>query len=288
METLQLRDHPSPHRKRVLRWMFRNYHDVLRFYLFGARLTRIPVVGPLLARPILSEYGYLAHGGVALPLSEIESVIDRAESIVAGECPCRTLMRNCDHARKTCLKLNTAGEALLESLPEGSRRVSKKEAMAIVAESFSNGMLLQLEWCINPYHYDICCCCECCCVARKLKFDYGIDGGIQAGPYVPRISPEACSECFECARICPAEAIASASGPQISNDKCLGCGLCESVCPSDAIEMVSEREYRQRKPSSSAALFLWWLAITLFLVPEIVLFKLFFNRSASGEKISRR
>ena len=288
METLQLRDHPSPHRKRVLRWMFRNYHDVLGFYLFGARLTRVPVIGPLLARPILSEYGYLAHGGVALPLREIESIIDKAEGIVAGECPCRTLMRNCDYTRKTCLKLNTAGEALLESLPEGSRRVTKQEAKAIVVESFSRGMLLQLEWCVNPYHYNICCCCECCCVARTLKFDYGIDGGIQAGPYAPRISPEACSECHECVKACPAGAIASASPVQISENKCLGCGLCESVCPSDAIEMISEREYRQRKPASSAALFLWWLAITLFLVPEILIFKLFFNRSASSEETTRR
>ncbi len=267
--------------------MFRNYHDVLRFYLFGARLTRVPVVGSLLARPILSEYGNIVHGGVALPLSEIERIIDKSEDIVAGECPCRTLMRNCDHTGKTCLKVNTAGKALLESMPDGSRRVSKQEAKAIIADSHSRGMLLQLEWCINPFHYNICSCCECCCVARTLKFDYGIDGGIQAGPFVPRISPEACSECFECAKICPAGAVTSMSPPQISEEKCVGCGLCESICPSDAIEMISEREYRQRKPTSSFALFIWWAAITLFLVPEILLFKLFFNRFASGKERRR-
>jgi hypothetical protein len=46
--------------------------------------------------------------------------------------------------------------------------------------------------------------------------------------------------------------------------------------------MAPEREYRQRKPSSSVALFLWWFAITLFLVPEILIFKLFYNVLASG------
>ena len=282
LDILKLYDHPSPHRKRVLRWLFRNYHDVLRFYLFGARLTRVPLIGPILARPILSEYGVLAHGGVALPLREIEKVIDQAEDIVAGECPCRTLVNNCDLPRGNCLKVNTAGQVLLETLPETSRRVSKEEAKAIVADSWSRGMLLQLEWCISPFHYDICCCCDCCCTARKLRFDYGVAGSIRPGPYVPQISHEACSECLECAQICPASAITSSSAPLVSLEKCVGCGLCESVCPSSAIEIKPERKYTQRKPASSFALFLWGTAIALVLVPMVLLFKLFFNQDESG------
>lgn len=267
--------------------MFRNYHDVLRFYLFGARLARVPIIGPLLARPFLSEYGNLAHGGVALPPSEINRVIEQAQDIVAGECPCRTLMRNCDHTARNCLKLNTAGEALLDALPDTSRRVSKEEAKTIVADNHSRGMLLQLEWCINPFHYDICCCCECCCVARTLKFDCGIEGAIQAGPYLPEIAPETCTQCLECVQICPAGAIASASEPRVSVEKCVGCGLCQSVCPASAIEMKPNREYRQKKPSSSLSLFLWWIGVTLFLVPEVFFFKLFFNRVSSGAKDRR-
>lgn len=259
--------------------MFRNYHDLLRFYLFGARLSQAPLIGPLLAKPFLSEYGILAHGGVALPLSEIERLIDRAEDIVAGECPCRSLMRNCDHSSGTCLKLNTAGKVLLETSPDTSRRVSKEEAKQIVADNHSRGMLLQLEWCINPFHYDICCCCECCCVARQMRFGYGIDGAIQAGPYLPRIDPEACDGCLECAKICPADAIASDSGPHVSYEKCVGCGLCESVCPASAIEMKPEREFRQKKPVSASMLFLWWVGVTLLLVPEILIFKLFSKRT---------
>jgi len=262
--------------------MFRNYHDVLRFYLFGARLTRVPVVGRILARPILSEYGVLAHGGVALPLIEINRVIDQAEDVVAGECPCRTLAKNCDAPRHTCLKLNTAGKVLLETSPETSRRISKEEAKEIVAHSWSQKMLLQLEWCISPFHYDICCCCECCCTARKLRFEYGVEGAIRTGPYVPKISSETCSECFECAQVCPAGAITSSSVPIVSMEKCVGCGLCESVCPSSAIEMKPERDYRQKRPASSFGLFIWGVAITVVLVPMVLVFKLFFNRDSAA------
>jgi Pyruvate/2-oxoacid:ferredoxin oxidoreductase delta subunit len=262
--------------------MFRNYHDVLRFYLFGARLTRVPLIGPILARPILSEYGILAHGGVALPLSEIEKVIDQADEIVAGECPCRTMVQKCDSTKQTCLKLNTAGKVLLETLPDTSRRISREEAKAIAAESWSRKMLLQLEWCISPFHYDICCCCDCCCTARKLRFEYGVSGAIRSGPFVPHISKDACTECLECANICPADAIAFSSAPLVSIEKCVGCGLCESVCPSSAIEMMAERGYRQRKPVAGFGLFLWGTAITLVLVPMVLVFKLFFNQAESS------
>ena len=103
--------------------MFRNYPELLRFYLFGGRLAKLPVIGPFLARPILSEYGFIAHGGMALPLFEMRKVIDQAEDIVAAECPCRTLMDNCDLPRTTCLKLNTAGRVLLDDPKLTGRRI---------------------------------------------------------------------------------------------------------------------------------------------------------------------
>ena len=281
MSILELRDHPSPYRKRILRGMFRNYQDLLRFYLFGARLTRVPLIGPMLARPILSEYGNVMHGGVALPLSEINRVIDQAGDIVAGECPCRTLAHKCDNPTNNCLKLNTAGRVLLDTTPETSRRISKEEAREIVARSFENGLLLQLEWCVNPYHYDICSCCDCCCTARRLKFEYGIEGSIQAGPYLPTIDPEKCIECFECAGICPAGAIAQGAEPHVSEGKCIGCGLCQSVCPSSAVIMEYRTKYKQRNPGSAASLFIWWVGLVLFLAPAVLFFKLFANRKPS-------
>jgi formate hydrogenlyase subunit 6/NADH:ubiquinone oxidoreductase subunit I len=277
---LQVQDHPSPYRKWILRWMFRNYPELLRFYLFGARLARVPIIGPLLARPILSEYGFIAHGGIALPLSAINKVIDQARDIVAGECPCRALVNNCDLPRHNCLKLNTAGEVLLDE--SKGRRLSREEAKEIVARSYANGMLLQLEWCINPYHYDICSCCECCCVARRLRFEYGIKGAIQAGPYIPEFSPDSCIQCMECADICPANAITCSSGPSVDSNKCVGCGLCESICPAEAIEIKAKRAVKRKSPPSAFQIFLWWVTAVLFLMPEVMLFKVLPRRDKSS------
>ncbi len=253
--------------------MFRNYPELLRFYLFGARLARIPLIGPLLARPILSEYGFIAHGGMALPLQEIHDIIDQARDIVAGQCPCRVLQNNCELPRNNCLKLNTAGEILLDEAK--GHRISKEEAKQIVNASHANGMLLQLEWCINPYHYDICSCCKCCCVARHLRFEYGIKGAILAGPFLPQISSESCIRCMECVDACPADAITSSSEPSIAEDRCVGCGLCESACPASAIEMKPTRRVKEKRQLSSLSIFMWWLAAVFLLVPEVMLFKLF-------------
>jgi ferredoxin len=278
MSVVELRDDPSLYRKRILGWMFRNYPDLLRFYLFGGRLYRVPVIGPLLAGPILNSYGYFAHGGIALPLSEIHELIDQAQDIVVAECPCRALENACRLPRSNCLKLNTAGEVLLKDLQGKGRRVGREEAKTIVAESHARGMLLQLEWCINPFHYDICCCCECCCVARRLRFLYGIVGAIQAGPYLPEISTESCTECFECGEICPSGAITFSAKPSVVRETCVGCGLCQSVCPSSAIRMIPARDYRTRKTPTPFAIFLWWLMAVLLLVPEVFLFNLIFKR----------
>jgi Pyruvate/2-oxoacid:ferredoxin oxidoreductase delta subunit len=261
--------------------MFRNYPDLLRFYLFGGRLARVPVIGPLLARPILSEYGFIAHGGMALPLFEIHDIIDQAQDIVAGECPCRAMLNKCDFPRDNCLKLNTAGEVLLDAMGSKARRVSKEEAKEIVNTSYARGMLLQLEWCISPYHYDICSCCDCCCVARTLKFEYGIMGAIQAGPYLPVLSSESCTGCMECVAICPADAIMSSSELSVDEEKCVGCGLCESVCSISAITMQAKREPQKRKQISAFSIFMWWLAAIFLLVPEVMLFKVLPHKSKS-------
>lgn len=256
--------------------MFGSYPDLLRFYLLGGRLSNAPLIGRLI-RLFLNQYGHIAHGGMALPLSEIDRVIDQASAIVAAECPCRALVDACDLPRGNCLKLNTAGEVLLEAGEKG-HRISREEAKRIVAESHSRGMLLQLEWCINPFHYDICCCCACCCVARRLRFNHGAQGAIQAGPYVPRVDSGSCTGCMQCAAICPAGAIGSASEIRIAMTDCVGCGLCQSVCPVSAIELVPTRAVRRKNAPSSLSIFIWWLGAILVLVPAVMILKPFLRR----------
>jgi Pyruvate/2-oxoacid:ferredoxin oxidoreductase delta subunit len=215
---------------------------------------------------------------MALPLFEIKEIIEQAQDIVLAECPCRALENRCDLPRLTCMKLNTAGKVLLEEGKGKGRRISREEAKAIATDSYSRGLMLQLEWCINPFHYDICSCCRCCCVAAQLRFDYGVKGAIQAGPYVPHIATDTCTQCEQCADICPAGAITAASPIRVDTETCVGCGLCQSVCPASAVEMRPDRPYRKRRPPNSVSLVIWWLTAVLLLVPEVLIFKLIYKR----------
>ena len=64
----------------------------------------------------------------------------------------------------------------------------------------------------------------------------------------PRLNPELCTSCCECASICPTEAIALHRKPRhggvVNKDKCISCFCCLEVCPERAIEIVPGRLLR--------------------------------------------
>jgi len=67
----------------------------------------------------------------------------------------------------------------------------------------------------------------------------------------PRLDPELCTSCGECASICPTEAIAlhrkPGHGGVVSKDKCISCFCCLEVCPERAIDVVPGRLQRVLK-----------------------------------------
>jgi uncharacterized Fe-S center protein len=52
----------------------------------------------------------------------------------------------------------------------------------------------------------------------------------------PRIDPDDCIACAECASWCPADAIAVNEHATIDNDSCIGCGECIAVCREGAVK----------------------------------------------------
>ena len=59
------------------------------------------------------------------------------------------------------------------------------------------------------------------------------DGG-NGGPHP--LPGESCTQCGNCARMCPAGAI-SADGQQLDEEKCISCMRCSSVCPNGARQL---------------------------------------------------
>jgi len=71
----------------------------------------------------------------------------------------------------------------------------------------------------------------------------------------PKVDPDSCTLCGECARACPAGALIVGRSWDFDPDLCHGCGLCVRVCPRGALDYVEieigeVREYRVRDTGS--------------------------------------
>ena len=64
----------------------------------------------------------------------------------------------------------------------------------------------------------------------------------------PRLNPDLCTTCGECAAICPTNTIALHEKPRtggiVDKDKCISCLCCQEVCPERAIDIVPGRLLR--------------------------------------------
>jgi len=274
MSHISLLDDNSRPRRSLLRHYFSNNLELLEFYHSVSRWTKIPIIGNLILKDIINFYGYNYHTGMALPLREVLDLLEQASFIAVAQCACRTLRRNCQRPLMTCLYINTGGKIYLDKGTLAREEIDKERAKAIVEESVRNEMLLALEWCLPPFSYAICSCCPCCCLTRKLRFTYGIEAALQAGPFYPWRREERCVSCGSCQDLCPAKALTLVDHHwQWREESCLGCGLCREKCPAEAIEMLPRRGGPQRKkPPGLLKKGLLWLGAMTILYPSAYIF----------------
>jgi Pyruvate/2-oxoacid:ferredoxin oxidoreductase delta subunit len=268
MSHLALLDDASIQRKSLLKLYFSNILDLLEFYYFLSRLTRIPILGSVVLKSIINFYGYNYHTGMALPLKEVLEILEEANYITVSHCACRTLYQRCHQPLMTCLYINTGGQIYLDKGILPKEKIDRHRAKEIVTESIKHGMILSFEWCLPPYSYAICSCCPCCCLPRKLRFDYGIEAALQAGPFHPVREEGICLHCQSCIAICPGKAISWLNGSWYwSQNACIGCGLCAEKCPQNRIEMVPRRILKKLKPEPGIIKknLLWLGAMTILL-----------------------
>ena len=99
----------------------------LRLYMFGAKCTRIPVLGHLVRR-VANSYGRNMHGSYLLTPAEAEDMIDIAECVALGPCTCRSVFRNCDSPTDVEILLGPTRHIILEAMPHDSREITKEAA----------------------------------------------------------------------------------------------------------------------------------------------------------------
>jgi hypothetical protein len=145
---------------------------VLRLYIFGGRLTRLPLLGRLV-RWLANRYGRTMHRNYLLTPAEAEALLEAADGLAAGPCDCRKVFRNCDNPLDNEIILGPTRHILLEAMSPEAREITRDEAREILRDSHQRGLIHTIARCRGDF-YAICNCCSCCCLPLRLSKQYGI------------------------------------------------------------------------------------------------------------------
>ncbi len=156
----------------TLKFYNANRPNILRFYMFGARCTRIPLIGGLV-RKIANTYARGEHHGYLLTPEEAAKLIPLAGAIASSKCTCRTLYHKCDNPRDNEILLAPTRHVLLETMPQGAEIITPVRATEILNDSRRRGLVTTIVKCRGDY-YAICSCCTCCCVPLRFSKKYNI------------------------------------------------------------------------------------------------------------------
>jgi hypothetical protein len=159
-----------------LRFYGGHRRGTLKFYMFWARWTRIPLLGRLV-RWVANAYGDNMHRAYLLTPAEAEEIVDIAEGVAVGPCDCRSVFRNCDNPIDAEIILGPTRHILLEAMPHDSHEITKEAAKSILHECHDRGLIHTIIRCRGDF-YAICNCCTCCCVPLRLSKQYGIGSAV--------------------------------------------------------------------------------------------------------------
>jgi hypothetical protein len=160
----------------TLKLYSRHRGSALKFYLFWAGWTRIPLLGRLV-RWIGNIWGKKLHGAFLLKTNEAEEIIDLAKELAVGPCTCREVSRKCDNPIQAEIMLGMTDNVFVTEKAHDYRRITKEEAKTILRDCHARGLIHTIIKCRDHY-YAICNCCTCCCVPLRLSKAYGIKNAV--------------------------------------------------------------------------------------------------------------
>lgn len=156
----------------ILKFYSKHQELVLRFYMFCAKLTKLPVIGKLIM--IFGNwYAVAEHGACVLTPEEAKKAVDAATSIAVGDCMCRKVFNNCSNPVRTDIVIGMGYDIFTEIRRDEYDEISKEEAGQIIDECSKRGLMQSLVKCRGEV-FAICNCCPCCCVPFRVGRVYGI------------------------------------------------------------------------------------------------------------------
>jgi len=153
--------------------VYSRYRELfLRYYIFQAKWTRIPLLGRGI-RKVANIYGKKGSSAYLLTSDEANEIVDNSEGLAIGPCTCRVVFGNCDNPINVEIMVRLDRNIFIEERPHDYREITKQEAKDILRQCHQNGLIHTIIKCRQDF-YAICNCCSCCCVPLRLKKEYGI------------------------------------------------------------------------------------------------------------------
>lgn len=228
------------------------------------RLKRAPRLVQHLVSRLVTHKMKQVHFGQVVPIEEIEQIFDFTNTIVRVACICRRVTLGAE--KRYCYGVSLAPNGgrlaeILRGLPESpvagpdgahAEPLTKAEALEAFRAHEREGLCHTVWTFHTPFIGGVCNCDRTDCMAMRSTITNGTQVMFRA-EHVAAISPDRCSGCRECMRLCQFGALAySPSSRKVGVDQrwCYGCGVCRAVCKQDAIRLTPRAE-------SPAAANLW-------------------------------
>ncbi len=160
----------------TMRLYSKHRESVLKFYIFMARWTRLPLIG-WLVRGVANLYGKRGSAAYLLTLDEAEEIVDISEGLALGPCTCRAVFRNCDNPINAEIMVGLSRNVFIEERPHDYREITRQEARDVLRQCHQRGLIPTIVKCRQDF-YAICNCCSCCCVPLRLSKKYGIGNAL--------------------------------------------------------------------------------------------------------------
>jgi heterodisulfide reductase subunit A-like polyferredoxin len=127
--------------------------------------------------------------------------------------------------------------------------LSKEAALELMRGHEREGLCHTVWTFMTPFIGGICNCDRADCMAMRATVGHSLSVMFRA-EYVAEASPDLCTGCRACTRICQFGAIgfsAARKKVEIDPKRCFGCGACRSACAQAAITLKDRRSVEAAK-----------------------------------------
>ncbi|MFC1896316.1 ATP-binding protein [Thermodesulfobacteriota bacterium] len=180
-------------------------------------------------------------------------ILKKEELIAVTDCACRlqrkVFDRACDSPLEVCIMVGPMAQYYLDN--KMGREISLGEAMQIIKESHTHGLVTQTESITRPFM--ICNCCKCCCGFLGAMRRTPKPAELVISNHRAIVDPDRCSGCELCIDKCQVNALTMNDEgiAEINYDRCIGCGLCAPACPDEAIKLIPKPSEEQDIPTEN-------------------------------------